>query len=290
MLRDVRPLLLLSILGTVSAQAACKRTPSEPAGASGDTDASVDAAAAVAAAKAGDQFHPTHKRDEKGNLVPRRPPPPLTDAEVFPVGKREPDWDLDPADPARSYVELYVQSTSRYGADTPCVHAAASKVEGGKTLVETRDGAGDDTHKCKGTNAVRDTFAVELDKDHLALADATRGKPLANWPDGSDPAGQPAPSPIEADLSTSPLREKLRAMQLVPLRLQRYGRGSYDVVSIAGWHADVAREASDATLDDAARRICAVTNGRPIGIFAGMDRETILRIRCNPNHGKFEKL
>jgi hypothetical protein len=102
------------------------------------------------------------------------------------------------------------------------------------------------------------------------------------------PSCGPAASPQEGDLLKTPLRDKLRAMQLVPLRLQLYGRGSYQVISIAGWHADVVPDASAAQLDDVARRICDVSK-RPIGIFAGMDRQTILRIRC-PGQAVVEKL
>ena len=116
------------------------------------------------------------------------PPPPPTDADFVKLGTREPDWDLDPSDPARDYVERYIQATRRYAAERPCVHAQASRVEGGRTLVDTRDSS---ENGCKGTGAVRDTFAADVEHDRLDLADPARGAPLADWPDGSNPGGMP---------------------------------------------------------------------------------------------------
>jgi hypothetical protein len=282
MTRDLRALLLGLGIAASAAQVACNKSPGEPAGPSAAAP-KPDAGADAGIYGGEDNFH-ARPRDSKGNLIPESPAPPLASSDVAPVG-RAPDWDLDRQDPAQDYVERYIQSTSRYGDETACVHAQASTKVGDRTLVEARDTAGTG---CKGSNAVRDTFAVDVPKDRLALADPKAGKALGPWPDGSDPGGAPATSPQEANLSTSPLRDKLKAMQLVPLRMQRYGRGSYDVVTIAGWHADVFPEAGAADTDDVARRICAVSK-RPMGLFAGMDRKTILRVKC-PGQGRFETL
>lgn len=209
-------------------------------------------------------------------------PPPVapTDADFVKLGKREIDWDLDKDDPAFDYVERYVESTRRYGLERNCVHAQPSRVENGRTLVDTRDSS---DGNCKGTNAVRDTFAVFVDQDRLELADPTRGAPLGDWPDGSSPTGMPTPAPKEGppiDQWVSPLPKAFEALQLVPLRVQFYGRGSYPVISIAAWHGPMTLASSPAQLAQDARKICEASAGFPLGVIATMDRSTVLRIRC----------
>jgi hypothetical protein len=227
--------------------------------------------------------HPAHflPRDDAGNLLPRHAGPPIDPKDLAPVGKRPPDWDLDATDPARDYVERYIQSTSRYGAETACVHAQASSRSGDdEATVEARDTTSD--AGCHGSDAVRDRFVVSVAQDRLRLADGSRGAPLAPWPDKSDPTAAAAPSPVEADMGSwrSPIREALVAMNLVPLRLQWFGRGSYPVVSIAGWRPPMALDGGASTLLDDARKLCAASNGQPLAIFGGMDRQHLLRIRC----------
>jgi hypothetical protein len=216
-----------------------------------------------------------------GSVEKPGPPPPPTDADFVKVGKREPDWDLDPTDPAEDYVERYILATQRYATERRCVHAQPSRVESGRTLVETRDS---NESGCSGTNAVRDTFAVDVEHDHLELADPARGAPLADWPDGSRPGGMPTPSPKEGppvDTWSSPLRPALTALELVPLRVQFYGRGSYPLISLAGWHGILTQASTPAQLEEVVTKVCKASAGFPVGIIATMDRSTVLRIRCS---------
>jgi hypothetical protein len=211
-----------------------------------------------------------------------KPPPPLppTDADFVKLGKRDINWDLDPNDPASDYVERYIQSTRRYGAERRCVRAEPSRIVDGRSLVEARDSRGDG---CHGTGAVRDTFAVDVDHDRLELADPSVGSPLADWPDGSSPDGMPTPAPKEGpgiDVWNSPLPKALQALNLVPLRVQFYGRGSYPLISVAGWHTPVTLTSSPAELESDAKKICDASASFPLGLIATMDRSTVLRIRC----------
>lgn len=216
-------------------------------------------------------------------------PTPPTDADFVKLGTHVLDWDLDKDDPGRDYVERYIQSTRRYGLDRPCVHAQTSRIENGRTLVDTRDTS---EGGCQGTNAVRDTFAVEPDQDRLELADPARGAPLADWPDGSSPGGMPTPEPKEGPgikQWTSPLPKAITALELVPLRVQFYGRGSYPLVTIAGWHGSVTLTSTPAQLAQASKAICAASAGFPVGITTAMDRSVVLRIRC-PESARWERL
>jgi hypothetical protein len=78
----------------------------------------------------------------------------------------------------------------------------------------------------------------------------------------------------------SPLNDALRTQQLVPMRVQAYGRGSYPVVSLAGWYGIVQSGASTDTLRPLATALCAGNGALPLGLLTVMDRSRILRIRC----------
>jgi hypothetical protein len=282
MARSLRILAIFPVAAAAaSAVLACSRSASEPPPTIHEVpEASPDDV---------DFMHAKDKKAVDAAAVTQRiPPPPLTDAGP---GNRQPDWDLDPKDPARDYVEQYVQSTQRYGDATPCVHAQPSRLEGGRTVVDTRaTGSLVPGIDCAKSSAVKDTFAVQVSHDRLALADPAKGNALAPWPDGSDPGGPPAPGPTDTALIRdwqSPIKEALKNLQLVPVRVQSYGRGSYLVVTIAGWHGAVAPDAGASDLKDAASKLCAATKGRPLGIFAGLDRRRVLHVRC-PDETRFE--
>ncbi len=81
----------------------------------------------------------------------------------------------------------------------------------------------------------------------------------------------------------STLNDAIRAQMLVPMRLQAYGRGSYPVVSLAGWYGTVQPGASPDTLRPLATALCAGNDGLPLGLLTVMDRSRILRIRCGKN-------
>ncbi len=217
------------------------------------------------------------------------PPPPPTDADFVKLGSRDIDWALDPKDPASDYVERYVQASRRYGAERTCVHAQPSRTDGVRTVVDTRDSS---EPGCTGTNAVRDTFAVDVDHDRLELADPSRGAPLGDWPDGSSPEGMATPAPKEGpriDQWGSPLVKALKGLDLVPLRVQFYGRGSYPVISLAGWHGTLTPTSNGADLAAVTKTICDASAGFPVGVIATMDRTTVFRVRC-PAEGHFEHL
>ena len=87
----------------------------------------------------------------------------------------------------------------------------------------------------------------------------------------------------------APLHDTLVALHLTPIRVQYYGRGSYPVITLAGWHDPLTPAASSDAMRDAAQKICASTKGSPVGLFAALNRATILRVRC-PDQARWERL
>lgn len=218
---------------------------------------------------------------------PPLPPPAVSSPSILPTAGHEPDWGLDPADPARDYVGRYVRATKRYG-NTPCVTIGPSKFAGDKSIVETRNDA---SGACGKLDELRDRFFVTTSPDRLSLDESLHGPKLQAWPDGSDPAG-PARKPADIqDLHTwkTVLRDTFHQLELAPLRVQLYGRGTYPIISIAGWHGAVQRTMTPGELDVPSKRLCAANDGEPLGIFAGVDRSTLLRIMC-PSGARFETL
>ena len=198
---------------------------------------------------------------------------------------RDPDMDLDSNDPASDYVRRYVAMTKRYGDRLDCIDIQPSKPAGDKRSVEVRNTATCPTPLPPGQapGAVRDVFLVDVAGDRMSLDDPSKRDPLARWPDGSDPESPPAPKVREIDDTAhwkSTLNDAIRAQMLVPLRLQAYGRGSYPVVSLAGWYGIVQPGASPDTLRPLATALCAANGGLPLGLLTVMDRSRILRIRC----------
>ncbi len=229
-------------------------------------------------------------RDEEGRLVPTRPRPEDNPADIPAAPSSQPAWDLDRAEPARDYVARYVRATRRYGDATRCVSTKAAGSRDGKAIVEVRDRE-PPTAGCTapGGGGPRDTFLVDVDRDRLELA---KGGPLAKWPDGSDPSGPPAaPSAIEADAPPTKLRDALVIAKLTPVRTQLYGRGSYPVITLAGWRDPITRDAPPESLAKVVDAMCAASEGSPFGVFGGIDRSTILRVRCGEAPGaRWEKL
>jgi hypothetical protein len=261
----------------------CKATP-EPAGADARASASpspVDASFDKAAWLA------RHPRDDAGNLIPRSSPPPPDPRDAIPVPKRDPDWDLDPEDPARDYVRVYAIATRRYGETLDCVDLGASRPVADGRRVEARVAA-----SCADAGAMRDVFIADVAADHLRLEDGSTAIPLARWPDGSDPAGPPTrPVRQAAEMSKwkSALHDALTARQLVAIRLQSYGRGSYPVITLAGWHGAVNPQATPEELKPLAVDLCKANTNLPLALFGGLDRSTTLRIRC-PATVRWDKL
>jgi hypothetical protein len=227
-----------------------------------------------------------HPRDDAGNLIPKSSPPPVDSSLIPPKPGREPDWDLDD-DAPRDYVRRYALATKRYGASLECVDIHPSTRAADRVTVEVMTAAA-----CPGAGTVRDVFVVDVAGDHLAVDDKAKRDPLARWPDGSDPEG-----PAKEVLNTSDMRKWSGAlkdavfgkMQLVVIRVQMYGRGSYPVITLAGWHGAVNRSATPDDLRSLDDDLCRANGGAPLGIIAGIDRANILRIRC-PGPARWDRL
>lgn len=261
---------------TALAGASCKSTP-EPSAVDAAPTASADFDKAAWLAR--------HPRDDAGRLIPKSTPPPDDPRDAVPIPKREPDWDLDPDDPARDYVRVYALATKRYGDSLDCVELGASQPAAAGRQVEVKS-------TCADAAAVHDTFVADVAADHLTLAQGSTSVPLARWPDGSDPAGPPT-KPVrqasEMNKWKTPLHDALTSRQLVAIRLQAYGRGSYPVITLAGWHGAITPNATPEQLKPLAADLCKANGGLPLALFGGLDRSTTLRIRC-PANVRWEQL
>jgi hypothetical protein len=253
----------------------------EPAASAGAASSPSASAAALAAWRA------RHPRDDAGNLIPKSSPPPVDPSLLPPKPGREPDWDLDTGDEARDYVRRYALGTKRYGATLDCAVIQPSARVGNQVMVEVRGAPG-----CPQAGAVRDVFIVDVAGDRLAVDDKTKRDPLERWPDGSDPGG-----PAKDVLNTSDMRKWSGALkdavfgkrQLVVIRVQMYGRGTYPVITLAGWHGGIEMSATPDDLKAFDDELCRANDGAPLGIIAGIDRANILRIRC-PGPARWDRL
>ncbi len=216
------------------------------------------------------------RRDDAGHLLPRSSPSPAP-ANAPPRPSREPDWDLDAGDAARDYVRRYVLGTKRYGETLDCIAIGPSAPADNQRRVEVRVEPG-----CPRTGRLRDVFLVDVAADRLTVDDKSKRDPLARWPDGSDPEGPAGGVRQVEDLRrwSGPLADAFRQKLLVPIRVQGYGRGTYPVVTIAGWHGEVSPSTSADELSSLAEELCKANRGAPLGVFAGIDRSRVLRIRC----------
>ena len=220
-------------------------------------------------------------RDSDGHLVPRTPRPVDDPADIPKAPTRELDWDLDKTDPARDYVDRYVRATLRYGDKMGCVKVMPSVSGSGARTVEVKDVAG---QGCPAPgDAARDRFRVSVPDDRLHLDG--KGQPLKKWPDGSDPEGPANAASVgkdEPDLNgwNGKAKAALQGAKLTPIRAQWYGRGSYPLITVAGWRAPVVRGATPEALKAVAETVCEASGGLPLGVVAGIDRSTVLRFSC----------
>jgi hypothetical protein len=272
------PLSFAALAAAIGAAgcSACGKSPPEPAGAHADASPSFPAPSAALARP---------PRDDAGHLVPRTPPP--DDAFAGPVKTaRDPDWDLDSDDNARDYVRRYTLGTKRYGDNLDCVDVGASQSAGDRRRVEVKTAA-----NCPGAGTVRDVFLADVAADRLTVDDKSKRTPLGRWPDGSDPEGPPGAVRETASMKdwNSPLKDAIQRQLLVPIRVQTYGRGTYPVVTLAGWHGAIVPGAGPDALKAFAEALCRATNGAPMGLFGGVDRSLILRIRC-PAAARWDRL
>jgi len=231
----------------------------------------------------------TPANGHQGPRSPRKEPPQAPDnaAGTLPTAMRDPTWNLDPTDPARDYVARYVRATKRYG-DVACVSIGKSTFANDRSTVEARN---DTSGACGKAGDLRDRFLVNVATDRMSIDGALHQPALSKWPDGSDPDGPPGKVADVQDLLKwkTPLHDAFHTLLLAPLRMQLYGRGTYPIFSIAGWHGPVMRNMTPAQLEAPARALCDANEGAPLGIFAGFDRSTLLRIDC-PASAHFETL
>lgn len=263
----------------------CGKSVPEPGAFDGGSGATSASDAAGAALEAWKKRFP---RDDAGHLIPQHSTPPPDDPSLMPPKpSREPDWDLDVDDPARDYVRRYAMGTHRYGDNLDCVDIGPSQPAGDKRSVAVKTAAG-----CPGAGTQRDVFLVDVAGDRLTVDDKSKRNALERWPDGSDPEGPANPPRSQEDMRqwTGPLKQQFQQLLLVPIRVQTYGRGTYPVVTVAGWHAGVTPATPMDDLRAVARRLCKADGDMPLGVFAGIDRSRILRIRCRPARARWDKL
>jgi hypothetical protein len=205
-----------------------------------------------------------------------------------PVAGREPEWTFNPDDPAKDYVGRYIKATVRYGPETACILLSPSTFKNGDSVVEVRNPA---DGSCGKPAELRDRFIANVSTDRLRIDDPEHHAALKAWPDGSTPGTAAAPVAAVPDLHKwkTPLHDAVKAQQLYPLRVQLYGRGTYPVVTLAGWHALFDPKGDLAALKGPAQELCTATNGLPVGFFAEPNRTMLLRVDC-PDNPHWEKL
>ncbi len=221
---------------------------------------------------------PLEKDPDSGHFIPTTPIPPVAPSLIPPQPKRDPDMDLDADDPASDYVKRYVVGSQRYGDKTACTIYGKSSTKGAQRAVDVSD----DPACSGGSTAVRDTFLVDVGGDRLALDGAANHPPLQLWPDGSDPGAPPKPIREVANMKewATALRTTIDDLKLLAVRVQLYGRGTYPVITLAGWRPQFGQSTSTATMDETAKKFCTATADGPLTFIAGIDRSTALRIRC----------
>jgi hypothetical protein len=245
-------------------------------GKSHDTPDAGDASAASAPSAAPSVGFLT-KRDP-GARPPIPVPQPPASITPLPTPKRPPDWDLSSDDPALDYARRYAFFTKRYGDNLDCVVLGPSQAAGSQRSVEVKTAP-----SCPGAGTQRDVFLVDVGGDRLAVDDRSKRDPLARWPDGSAPDGPPAEAIREIQEMrkwNSPVLQVMTRWQLVPVRVQAYGRGTYAVVSLAGWHDKIQLDAPSDVLKAFATDLCQATGGMPMGVLSAQDRTKIMKVRC----------
>lgn len=223
---------------------------------------------------------------EPGTAAAGSTPTPTSSAKS--TSSRLPEWTFDPEDPARDYVGRYLRATLRYGDDTSCVVLGRSSFRGRESVVEVRNPA---EGSCGKAAELRDTFLASVASDHLRLDDPEHRPALKPWPDGSLPDGPAAPVTEVRELHSwkSPIHDVIKKQQLYPVRVQLYGRGTYPVITLAGWHALFDPKGDLSALSSPAADLCAASHGAPMGFLAGLDRKLLLRIDC-PDRVRWENL
>ncbi len=268
----VAAVLAAALLGGTSA---CSKTPSEPV--SSRAAGSTVASSASSPAAGPSSSHALLLRPVLETSAERKLTPPV-DLVPLPQPTRPPTWDLASDDPAREYARRYVFFTKRYADGLACADFGASQPAGGQRRVEVKAAAA-----CAAAGTVRDVFLVDLAGDHISVDDKAKRDPLARWPDGSDPegpAGSPVPEITVMKKWTGPVKDALAKHELVALRVQSYGRGTYPVLSLAGWHNEFQKNAPPDALKALAADLCAANQNMPMGLFNTLDRVDMLRIRC----------
>ena len=267
--------LVLTVLAVVTL-AGCPKTPPEPT--KPTPSATEDAAVATPApSTSGSGATATGPADGGGALAADG-----GDA-VAALG-----WDLDPSDPARDYAIRYATATKRYENLFECVRFGKSVKDGTRSKVEVRESP---SPKCKTGTAVRDVFVVDVAKDRLTVDDPQTRAPLAAWPDESKP-NEPAGEVYSINAINewkTPMANAFTLQRLSPIRIQGYGRGTYLVITLSGWHEPLTHEASDAKLKEAMKKLCDANEGHPFAVTSAMELRTWFRANCAAGTYKWDK-
>jgi hypothetical protein len=274
LLLEISAVRRLGLLG-LAALAGCPSAPPEPVK---PAPLTTDAAAEAAPAASGEA-------SDAGQA------PETGAAWLLPDGGKLQDvigWDLDPADPARDYVRRYATATKRYGELVECVSFGKSVRQGTKSKVEVREAP---SPKCKTGTAVRDVFLVDVAGDRLTVDDPAAWAPLTVWPDESKPDEKAAPvvSINRVREWTTPMKDMFELLRLSVIRIQGYGRGSYLVITLSGWHTPLAHDAPEAKLKEALKKLCDANDGHSFAVASQMEGPVWLRENCAAGTYKWDK-
>jgi hypothetical protein len=197
-------------------------------------------------------------------------------------------WDLDPTDPARDYAMRYAKATKRYEDLFECVRFGKSVKDGAWSKVEVKENP---SPKCKTGTAVRDVFLVDVAKDRLTVDDPKARAPLAAWPDESKP-NEPATEVFSINAINewkSPMANAFMLQRLSPIRIQLFGRATYLVITLSGWHAPLTRETDDGKLKEVMKKLCDANEGRSFAVTSAMELRTWFRANCAAGTYKWDK-
>jgi hypothetical protein len=213
-------------------------------------------------------------------------------ADAFDIGmpKAPPTWDLDRVDRAADVARYYLAGT-RGAAALDC-HTVGPSVALPSDAGDAGDAGSADARRvpikrkpgaapaCADAGAGDGVFIVR-GGDCVTRAGGG-GPPLAPWPDGSGAceAARPVASLDPRTEWKNPIRDALVAMDLVPIRVELFGHGTYPIVTIAGWRNALKPGKPGPDFGPAIARLCNASAQRPFGIFAGLDRTLLLRVRC----------
>jgi hypothetical protein len=78
-------------------------------------------------------------------------------------------------------------------------------------------------------------------------------------------------------------------MQLTVVGVQIYGRGTYPVITLAGWRAPLAANAKPEDIQPSTAKMCSANGNRPFSFLANINMSTTLRVRCPSGEARWDK-